>query len=83
MGVQSVPYILKPQQHSVLYLQKDTITSNNSRESVLIMLGFNMDLWGGVVLKLDNHPEYNKGPDRAPYACPKTYFIDHISSHTT
>ncbi len=29
-----------------------------------------MNLWGVAVLELDSHPDHNKGPDHAPYACP-------------
>ncbi len=36
-----------------------------------------MNLWGVVVLGLDNNPDYNKRPDYAPWTCPKTHPIDH------
>ena len=36
-----------------------------------------MNLWGVAVLELDSHSDPKKGPDHAPYACPKTYPIDH------
>ncbi len=34
---------------------------------------------GCAAIELDSPPGRNKGPDRAPCACPKTHPIDHIS----
>ncbi len=38
-----------------------------------------MNLCGVAVFELDSYPNRNKGPDYAPYACPKTHPIDHRS----
>ncbi len=58
--------------------------SGCSTKKGLLVIYICMYILVNAVLELNSYLDHNKGPDYAPYACPKTNPIDHRSySHTT
>ncbi len=63
---------------SCLFHQILKICLLKALENIFMSLYFSavltsMNLWGVAVLKVDSHPDHNKGPDHAPCVCPKIH----------